>query len=143
MDKEEVIKQVQSELFAMQDLTYRDFHAKLMPTMTKEQIIGVRMPRLRAFAKEFGKTANAKKFLETLPHRYYEENNLHGLLIEQLRDYKECVKECRRFLPYVDNWATCDMLAVPIVKKHLREWMEEIDVWLHSEKTYLRTLKRK
>lgn len=136
MEREELIQQVQSELFAMQDLTYRDFHAKLMPTIEKERIIGVRTPRLRAFAKEFGKTANVRGFLEILPHQYYEENNLHGLLIEQIWDYKECVKECHRFLPHVDNWATCDMLALPLVKKHLREWMEEIDVWLASKHTY-------
>lgn len=136
MEKEQLIKQVQSELFAMQDVEYRDFHAKLMPTIEKERIIGVRTPQLRAFAKEFGKKEESKEFLEILPHRYYEENNLHGLLIEQIRDYSDCVKECRRFLPYVDNWATCDMLAVPIVKKHLCAWMEEIDGWLCAEHTY-------
>ena len=95
----------------MQDVGYRDFHAKLMPTMDKERVIGVRTPALRAFAKVYGKTEEAKIFLQVLPHTYYEENNLHGLLIEQIKDYEECVAELNRFLPYIDNWATCDLLA--------------------------------
>lgn len=136
MDKESVIKNVQRELFAMQDLKYRDFHAKLMPTVNKDTVIGVRTPELRKFAKEYGKTEEAKIFLQVLPHQYYEENNLHGLLIEQIKDYDQCIEELERFLPYIDNWATCDLLAVRTVKKHLDLFIKEIYRWMESKHTY-------
>ena len=87
MNKTTIITNVQTRLFELQDLKYRDFHAKLMPTVNKEKIIGVRTPALRVFAKKYGKTDEAKEYLQILPHQYYEENNLHGLLIEQIKDY--------------------------------------------------------
>ena len=90
MTPKEVIPKVQQDLFAMQDLKYRDFHAKLMPTVEKESVIGVRVPVLRTYAKKFGKTEEAKQFLKILPHQYYEENNLHGLLIDQMKDFLLC-----------------------------------------------------
>lgn len=127
---------VRAELFAMQDLEYRDFQAKLMPTVEKEKVIGVRTPMLRTFAKKYGKTESAGEFLKVLPHQYYEENNLHGLLIEQIKDYDQCIVELDRFLPYIDNWATCDLLAVRTVKKHLGEFEKEIYRWLESDYTY-------
>lgn len=115
---------VRQDLFAMQDLKYRDFHAKLMPTVEKESVIGVRVPVLRTYAKKFGKTEEAKQFLKILPHQYYEENNLHGLLIEQIKDYELCIEELERFLPHIDNWATCDLLAVRTVKNHLNSYIK-------------------
>lgn len=131
-----IIRDVQKQLFEMQDLKYRDFNAGLIPTVEKKRIIGVRMPMLRAFAKEYGKTEEAKEFLKVLPHQYYEENNLHGLLIEQVKDYDECLEELKRFLPYIDNWATCDMLAMRTVQKHLDIFIGEIYQWLESKHTY-------
>lgn len=136
MNTEEVQKKVQQELFELQDLKYRDFHAKLIPTMEKEKVIGVRTPALRGFAKKFGKREEAKLFIKKLPHKYYEENNLHGLLIEQIKDYDECLAELKRFLPFIDNWATCDMLAFRVVKKHLDVFVEEIYKFMESEHTY-------
>ena len=136
MQGTQVIEQVQKQLFGLQDLQYRDFHAKLMPTMDKEKIIGVRMPALRKFAKAYGKTEDAKDFLKVLPHQYYEENNLHGLLIEQMKDYDQCLAELERFLPYIDNWATCDLLSVKIVKKHLDTFIKEVDRWIESDQPY-------
>ena len=136
MTKEEVRKKVQKELFVLQDLRYRDFHAKLIPSVDKEKVIGIRTPALRAYAKKFGKKEEAKQFLEILPHQYYEENNLHGLLIEQIKDYNTCLEELERFLPYIDNWATCDMLAVKVVKKHLDTFIDEIYRWMESDYTY-------
>ena len=103
MNKTTIITNVQTHLFELQDLKYRDFHAKLMPTVNKEKIIGVRTPALRVFAKKYGKTDEAKEYLQILPHQYYEENNLHGLLIEQIKDYDTCLEELERFLPYIDN----------------------------------------
>ena len=136
MQGTQVIEQVQKQLFGLQDLQYRDFHAKLMPTMDKEKIIGVRTPALRKFAKAYGKTEDAKDFLKVLPHQYYEENNLHGLLIEQMKDYDQCLAELERFLPYIDNWATCDLLSVKIVKKHLDTFIKEVDRWIESDQPY-------
>lgn len=131
-----MMTEIQKQLFAMQDLKYRDFHARLMPTIEKEKIIGVRTPMLRKFAKSFGKTKEAEKFLKMLPHEYYEENNLHGLLIEQIRDYDNCIKEVNRFLPCIDNWATCDLLTVKVVKKYPDMLIKEIDQWIESEHVY-------
>ena len=136
MQGTQVIEQVQKQLFGLQDLQYRDFHAKLMPTMDKEKIIGVRTPALRKFAKAYGKTEDAKDFLKVLPHQYYEENNLHGLLIEQIKDYEQCLAELERFLPYIDNCATCDLLSVKIVKKHLDTFIKEVDRWIESDQPY-------
>lgn len=136
MNQEEMIRDVRKRLFEMQDTGYRDFHARLIPTVEKEKIIGIRTPILRKFAKEFGKTEESELFLKVLPHQYYEENNLHGLLIEQIRDYDKCLKELERFLPYIDNWATCDMLAVKVVKKHLDTFIDEVYRWMESDHAY-------
>ena len=136
MNGSEIKVNIQQELFALQDLSYRDFHAKLMPTVDKARVIGVRTPKLRAFAKEFGKTEEAKEFLKVLPHQYYEENNLHGLLIEQIKDYPTLIRELNRFLPCIDNWATCDLLTVRVVKKHLDTFTEEVERWLASDHIY-------
>ena len=136
MNKTTIITNVQTRLFELQDLKYRDFHAKLMPTVNKEKIIGVRTPVLRVFAKKYGKTDEAKEYLQILPHQYYEENNLHGLLIEQIKDYDTCLEELERFLPYIDNWATCDMLAVKVVKNHLDTFIDEVYRWMESDHAY-------
>ncbi len=123
-------------LFEMQDLKYRDFHSRLMPTVSKELIIGVRTPELRKFAKEILKTPYAENFMKLLPHKYYEENNLHAFLIESIKDYDACIDELNRFLPYVDNWATCDMMRPKIFKNHLMELLGQIRIWLKSDETY-------
>ena len=99
-------KYIRDRLFELQDLKYRDFHTKLMPTVDKNFFIGVRTPALRKLAKEIKNSETAKEFLEILPHKYYEENNLHAFLIEEIREYDECIEELNRFLPFVDNWAT-------------------------------------
>ena len=136
MTREEVREKVQKELFVLQDLKYRDFHARLIPSVDKEKVIGIRTPALRAYAKEFGKKEEAKQFLEILPHQYYEENNLHGLLIEQMKEYEKCVEEVERFLPYIDNWATCDLLALHMMKKHRDIFIREVFRWIESDQPY-------
>ncbi len=123
-------------LFEMQDLKYRDFHSRLMPNVPKELIIGVRTPDLRKFAKKIAKTPLSEAFIKKLPHQYYEENNLHAFLIEEIKDYDLCMAELNRFLPYVDNWATCDMMRPKVFKKHLPELLKQIKVWLASGETY-------
>ncbi|MBQ7121365.1 MAG: DNA alkylation repair protein [Clostridia bacterium] len=127
---------IRSRLFELQDEGYRDFHSRLMPTVQKELIIGVRTPDLRRLAKEISKTEHCTEFLKILPHKYYEENNLHAFLIEEIKDYYACICEINRFLPFVDNWATCDMLRPKIFKKHLPELVEEVKKWLKSEDVY-------
>ena len=137
MNQEEMIRDVRKRLFEMQDTGYRDFHARLVPTVEKEKIIGIRTSILRKFAKEFGKTERSEMFLKVLPHQYYEENNLHGLLIEQIRDYDKCLGELERFLPYIDNWATCDLLALHMMKKHRDIFIREVYRWMESDKPYI------
>ena len=94
---------LQEELFKLQDIAYMDFHSSLMPGVDKEAVIGVRIPVLRAFAKKFSKTEEAEQFMTELPHKYYEENNLHMMLIAQIKDYDKCISETEKFLPYIDN----------------------------------------
>lgn len=132
MTDEHILKR----LFEMQDLKYRDFHSRLMPTVSKELIIGVRTPELRKFAKEISKTPHSGTFMKILPHKYYEENNLHAFLIESIKDHDTCINELNRFLPYVDNWATCDMMRPKIFKNHLTELLGQIKIWLKSDETY-------
>ena len=134
--KEDIAVKVQKQLFELQDLKYRDFHAKLMPTIDKEKVIGVRTPALRSYAKQFGKTEEAKEFMKVLPHKYYEENNLHGMLLEQIKDYDELIIELEKFLPYIDNWATCDLLSLRIVKKNLEDFLEKINKYIKSDQPY-------
>ena len=136
MNKTTIITNVQTHLFELQDLKYRDFHAKLMPTVNKEKIIGVRTPALRVFAKKYGKTDEAKEYLQILTHQYYEENNLHGLLIEQIKDYDTCLEELERFLPYIDNWATCDIPRPKCFAKNIAELFPAIKEWIASGDTY-------
>lgn len=123
-------------LFALQDLKYRDFQAKLMPTVDPETVIGVRTPELRRLAKEYAKTPESREFLKLLPHRYYEENNLHGFLLETVKDYGQAMEYVENFLPYINNWATCDMVCPKVFGKHLPELLEKIRVWIASGETY-------
>lgn len=97
-------EKIQAELFELQDEKYRDFHSKLIPDMEKENIIGIRTPVLRKYAKQFAKTEDAAAFLQDIPHTYYEENNLHMMLITSIKEYDKCLKEIEKFLPYIDNW---------------------------------------
>ena len=123
-------------LFTLQDLSYKEFQCGLMPTVDPDTVIGVRMPALRKLVKDFAETPEAAEFLKALPHRYYEENNLHGLLISAMRDYDRAVAALDAFLPYVDNWATCDLIRPKVFQKHLPELLEKIQVWLASDHTY-------
>ena len=128
--------EIQQRLFALQDAGYRDFHAALMPTVDKALVIGVRMPALRALAKELKGTELAADFMAALPHKYYEENNLHAALIGHIRDFQPCLTAVERFLPYVDNWATCDMMNPRALAKDKAALLERIRLWLQSSHTY-------
>ena len=128
--------EIQQRLFALQDAGYRDFHAALMPTVDKALVIGVRMPALRALAKELKGTEPAADFMAQLPHKYYEENNLHAALIGHIRDFDACMAAVERFLPYVDNWATCDMMNPRALAKDKAALLERIRLWLQSGHPY-------
>ena len=132
----EIEKYVQQSLFELQDERYRDFHAALMPTVDKETVIGVRSPQLKKFAKEFYKSGDYESFLKILPHKYYEENNVHAALIGFEKDYGKAIKLLDEFLPFVDNWATCDMMRISVFKKHLPELYSKIPEWLSSDNPY-------
>lgn len=123
-------------LFGLQDSTYKEFQSKLMPTIEPNCVIGVRTPDMRKLAKELQGSKEADEFLMILPHQYYEENNLHGMLLERIKDFNECITEVDRFLPYIDNWATCDLMAPKVFKKHFPELLEWTKVWITSEHTY-------
>lgn len=125
-----------AELFKLQDKKYGDFTASLIPTISRDTVIGVRTPQLRALAKRVKDTEDAKAFILALPHKYYEENNLHGFLICEIKDFDGCIRALDTFLPYVDNWATCDGLRPKCFKKNLGSLLPHIKRWLSSEHTY-------
>ncbi len=127
---------IQERLFALQDLKYKEFQCKLMPTVSPDTVIGVRTPELRKLAKELSNEPEIKEYLKILPHRYYEENNLHGFMLERLKDYGEAVAGVDAFLPYVDNWATCDSMSPKVFKKHLPELLTNIKKWIADRHTY-------
>lgn len=132
----EKLTRLQQQLFVLQDEEYRDFHSKLMPNIPKEDVIGIRVPVLRKFAKEFAKSDEKEKFLKELPHRYYEENNLHMMLLVEMKDYDGCMQEMERFLPYINNWATCDFPAPKCFEKYKNYVLEHIKIWIKSSQTY-------
>ena len=129
---------IQKRLFALKDAEYATFQAKLMPSVAREAIIGVRTPQLRALAKELWKNEPAlcEAFLSALPHRYFDENQLHAFLLENMRDFDLCIRYVEAFLPYVDNWATCDQLSPKVFKKHKTDVLEYIRSWISSSQTY-------
>lgn len=128
--------EIRVELFKMQDMDYRDFNSKLIPTVDKESMIGIRTPDLRKYAKQLGKSSDVIEFLQTLPHKYFDENQLHAFIISEIKDFKNCIDEINRFLPYIDNWATCDQLSPKVFKKHHKELITYIKEWLKSDKVY-------
>ncbi len=131
------MKTIVDNLFDMQDLQYRSFIAKLTPSVNIDNIIGVRTPQLRAYAKELHNNPAKYTFLKQLPHKYYEENNLHGMLIQNIsKDINEVLQYVNDFLPYIDNWVTCDTLSPKIFRKYPDIVRENIAVWIRSTHTY-------
>ena len=124
------------KLYDLQDLKYRDMQIKIIPTVKPESVIGVRTPELKSIAKDILKDGNYKGFLEELPHRYFEENQLQAFIISGIKDLNECMEDLETFLPYVDNWATCDQMSPKIFRKHKDLLLAHIIEWIDSEKTY-------
>ena len=142
MDKHTAV--ILRHLMEMQDIKYRDFQMSLIPDTGLESI-GVRTPQLRAYAKELTRAAKTgdedaaellTSFMRELPHRYFDEMQLHAFIISEMKDFGTCMAETERILPYVDNWATCDQLSPKVFKKHKSELIAHIDRWLGSEHTY-------
>lgn len=127
---------IQERLFALQDKAYADFHSRLIPGIPRESIIGVRVPAVRGLAREYKNTTEGEAFLRELPHRYYDENMLHGLLLSEMKDYKSCLMGVEAFLPYVDNWAVCDLMSPKVFKKHKENLLVKIREWVSSEAVY-------
>ena len=130
------MQQIVDLLFAKQDIKYRDFQAPLFPNINKEKMIGVRTPEIKKLAKELYGSETANKFIETLPHEYFDENQLHVFIISLIKDYNQCLKEVERFLPYIDNWGTCDQLSPKAFAKHKDELIIPIKKWIKSKHTY-------
>lgn len=127
---------IQQRLFSLGDPTYRSFMINLLPTCNPDFIIGVRTPALRALAKELSGTEEGRAFLSELPHAYFEENNLHAFLLEKIRDFDTAIAEIERFLPYVDNWATCDQMCPKVLGKHTDALLPHIRRYLSSGSEY-------
>ncbi|MBR5871766.1 MAG: DNA alkylation repair protein [Clostridia bacterium] len=131
-DTERVIKE---QLYGMADPAYRAFQSPLVPTVSPDRIIGVRVPALRRLARQMTRDGRAEAYLAacSLPHETYDEDNLHAFLIEGITDYDACMAELERFLPYIDNWATCDMCSPPILAAHPTRLLASIRIWLSSD----------
>lgn len=124
------------KLYSLQDLKYRDLQIKLIPTIDPRSIIGVRTPELRSMAKDALKAGNYMDFLTDLPHKYFEENQLHAFIISGIKDLNECMEELEKFLPYVDNWATCDQMSPKIFRKHKDVLLTRVKEWIGSDRAY-------
>ena len=127
---------IQERLFALRDEKYREFQRSLIPGLSKEKIIGIRMPAIRKLAKEFSKEEEAAAFLKQLPHTYYDENILHAFLIAGMKDYDAYMEALEAVLPYIDNWAVCDSLSPKVFGKHKTELLQKIRLWILSGHTY-------
>ncbi len=132
-----MIDDIRKNLLSMQDEKYRSFQLKLFPTVDPETVIGVRTPELRSYAKTLLKEEGISTFLSDFPHKYFDENQLHAFIISEIKDYDRCIEEVNRFLPYVDNWATCDQMSPKVFKKHRLQLLDQIRIWLKSDKTYM------
>lgn len=128
--------EIQKELFSLQDKEYMKFSSKLTPNVPEDTIIGVRIPEIRKLAKKLVKNNEYEDFLKELPHKYYDENLLHGAIISESKNFENCIKLLDNFLPFIDNWAVCDTISPKIFKKHKKELIEKIKEWSQSDKTY-------
>jgi 3-methyladenine DNA glycosylase AlkD len=131
-----ITDEITTKLFSLQDTAYRDFQVKLIPGMDAQKEIGVRTPELRKLAKELAKREDIREFLNDLPHQYFDENQLHAFILSGEKDFEKCMEDLERFLPYVDNWATCDQTSPKVFRKHRKELLESINRWIESEHTY-------
>ena len=129
-------KTISDELFSLKDEGYKKFQCALMPTVNPEKVIGVRTPDLRKLSERLWKEGRAEELMKTLPHTYYEEDNLHAAFIEKITDFDRCIEELDRFLPFVDNWATCDMMNPKALKNDRERLLSKAYEWMEKEDAY-------
>lgn len=127
---------IQEKLFEYQDLGYREFNSKLIPNIDKETMIGVRIPDIRKIEKSLS-TEEKEEFLLKLPHKYFEENMLHGIIISNMKDYNKVITNLEKFLPYVDNWAVCDSISPKVLKKNIEKVITNVLSWIKNNHTYV------
>ncbi|MBQ8092583.1 MAG: DNA alkylation repair protein [Clostridia bacterium] len=131
-----ITDEIRNQLFEVKDEEYRQGQFKLIPNLEPDSFIGVRTPEVRRIARELIRRLDADAFLHDLPHKTFDENQVHALAVSEIRDYERCMAEVQRFLPYVDNWATCDQMIPKVFKKHKQTLMAEIRNWIHSDRPY-------
>ena len=129
-------EEIRAELYRLRDEKYRDFQEKLIPTVRPGTMIGVRTPVLRTYAKQLLRRPDVWEFLEELPHDSFDENQLHAFILSELKEFERCADEVNRFLPFVDNWATCDQLSPKVFGKHHADLLPLIQRWIASGETY-------
>lgn len=132
----EIISDIRSRLFDMRDEKYQQFNASLIPNVNSKLVIGVRTPELRKYASELARREDIGSFLSALPHEYFEENQLHAFIIEKTKDYDKCLAQVEEFLPFIDNWATCDQCAPKVLLKNPERLIEAVRRWISSDKAY-------
>lgn len=137
MSRSKILQEIEKELFLLQDKEYAKLQQKIIPTAPADSVIGVRTPALRKYAKTLVKRDDVSGFLHELPHKYFDENQLHAFIISEIKDYNLCMEEVCAFLPYVDNWATCDQMSPKVFKKHRQELLEQVKEWIGSKETYM------
>ena len=131
-----IIDEIREELHKHQDLKYRDLQIKILPSVKSEAIIGVRTPELRKYAKQLSKREDIQEFLDDLPHKFFDEDQLHAFILSEMKDYEKCIGQLEIFLPHVNNWATTDQMSPKAFKKHRAELLKHINKWIKSKKPY-------
>ena len=131
-----ITEDITEKLKSLQDIKYRGFQAGLIPTVDNDKVIGVRTPELRKLAKEMSKRDDADDFLNDLPHEYFDEDQLHAFMVSGIKDFDECISEVERFLPYINNWATCDQMTPKVFGRHKEELLPHVREWIDSGETY-------
>ena len=131
-----ITKEIYSELCKLQDEKYKEMQIKIIPSAGADRIIGVRTPELRKLAKDYLKREDVQDFLDDLPHKYFDEDQLHAFILSGMKDYDKCMEKLEKFLPYVNNWATCDQMSPKVFKKHRSELLTHTKKWIKSKETY-------
>ena len=131
-----ITDEIRTELKSLQDVKYREMQVRIIPTVKPESVVGVRTPELRRMAQKYAQAEDVDVFLNDLPHAFFEENQLHAFILSGMKDYDACLEKLNRFLPYVDNWATCDQMSPKVFRKHRKELLNSIREWIGSKETY-------
>ena len=131
-----ITDEIRTELKSLQDVKYREMQVRIIPTVKPESVVGVRTPELRRMAQKYAQAEDVDVFLNDLPHAFFEENQLHAFILSGMKDYDACLEKLNRFLPYVDNWATCDQMSPKVFRKHRKELLNSIREWIRSKEPY-------